>query len=130
MLINFILRSLKWGDWLVAGFLLTGVLGSTLFLSLKNPGQVGFVEVDGETVLRIPLDRTGDFPVQGITHPAVIRVSADGFEILDDRCPNPSFHSGRIIRQGEFRICFPNRLLIRVPDSGRPDPSQPDAVSW
>lgn len=130
MLGKSLIQTLKSGDLFVTGLLLAGIIGSTVLLGTKSGGEMGIIEVDGKTVRRVNLDRPEEFPVQGKLHPAVVRVHSDGLEILDNRCSNPSYHSGRISREGEFRICFPNRVLIRIAGSKRLNSSEPDAVSW
>lgn len=129
-MVKSILASLRIGDYLVVGILLSGIAWSTASSGAFRQGTVGIVEVDGRVVREISLETPGEFTVQGRDHPAVIRVRGGTFEIVDDRCPHPRLHSGKIFREGEFRVCIPNRLLIRIPAAASgAGPDTPDAIT-
>ncbi len=87
--------------------------------SLGLSGNHAVVEVDGQHVLELSLDRPAITPVQGPLGETVIEVSGGTVRILSSPCPHDHcIHMGRIRHVGEILVCVPNRVFVTVRGDG------------
>ena len=110
------IRSLRSGDFIAVILLLTAAFA--WFALGFNPYQVGsiaVVEVSGEEVARIKLNREDYISLRGALGPVLIGVDDTGIRILDSRCPHKlCVKMGAINRAGQWIACVPNKLVIRI----------------
>jgi hypothetical protein len=116
------IRSLKIGDLLaVAAVLLLAAVIFLLFLP-RGSAEAAAAEIyqNGTLVMTVPLDRPGQFPVEG-NYRNTVTVEDGSIAITDSDCPGQDcVHSGTISAPGRSLVCLPNALEIRVV-SGRSD---------
>ena len=97
-----------------------------LCFSLFAPrGKYAKVSVNGETVLLAPLDRDGDYVLNGGTN--TLRVRDGRASVIDADCPDKLCEKqGSVSRVGQRIICLPNRLTVEI--VGGAEGEEPDLI--
>ena len=95
-----------------------------------SSGKAGTAKVfrNGEPVLSIPLQKDGEYTVDGAFR-NVITVKDGRIAITESTCPGEDcVHSGWIRSPGRIIVCLPNRLEIRL--EGEAAEGDVDAAVW
>ncbi len=108
--------------WKTADLVLVGgllVVAAVLFLLLSRwsaGGHAVEVQVDGKTVVTLPLDTDTTYTIDGAGGGHNILVIADGrATVTEATCPDGVCvrHRG-IDRAGQSIICLPNKVVVKV----------------
>jgi hypothetical protein len=103
-------RPLRTGDIFVIAFSLLFV-----FLLPKNKGEKVIVSVDKTTDFVYPLNQDREFIIKGKLGPAKVEIGDGRVRILNSPCPLKICEKkGWISNKGDFIICIPNRVVIRI----------------
>ena len=98
---------------LVLVFILVGISAFFVLKLSRAEGEAVRVQVDGETVAEYPLDKDGEYPINGGSNVLVVKDGEAYMKSAD--CPDRlCVKSGRISRAGEQIICLPNRVSVEV----------------
>jgi hypothetical protein len=103
-------RPLKIGDILIIVFLLLSV-----FFLPKNQGEKVIISVDKTNNFVYPLNQDKEFIVNGKLGEAKVIIRDGRVRILNSPCPLKICEKkGWISKKGDFIICVPNRVIIRI----------------
>lgn len=103
------------GDVVLIAILLLASLASIALVGGISGGGVAVVEVDGRSVLELPLDRNVVTTVTGPVGETEIVVENGKVRVADSDCPNHyCVRMGDISRPGEVIVCVPNRVFVRI----------------
>ena len=114
-------------DLLLLGGLL--LLTAAVFLGIRltaRGGACAVVEVNGQAVMRLPLDVDAEVPLQTEGGYNLIRVEDGRVSVAEADCPDKL-----CVKQGEAHatnqriVCLPHRLVVRVESAE----DGPDAVA-
>ena len=103
---------IKLGDVLI----IFVILASTMLLfSLDfSHGNTALVEVDGEVVKTLSLEKNNEFVYKG-KYTNVIIVKDGAISITESDCPdNTCVHTGKIKSSQKVICCLPNKLIVRI----------------
>ncbi len=108
---------IKTADLLLIGGLL--VVAAVLFFTLSRwsaDGRIAEVQVDGVTVVALPLDADTTYVIDGVDGGHNTLVIADGkATVTEATCPDGVCVRHRAIdRAGQSIICLPNKVVVRV----------------
>jgi hypothetical protein len=80
----------------------------------QGGGLFGEVRMDGQAVMRIPMNRDGDYVLPH--HPAVrFRVAGDAVAFSQSDCPDYiCVNTGFLNKPGQMAVCLPNRVSLAV----------------
>ncbi len=104
------------GDVLLIAALLTaaGVLALGLFLTRRDGGSVS-VTVAGETVMELPLDADGSFPIDTDGGHNVLVIEDGSARMSEADCPDRlCVKTGAIRWAGESIVCLPHQVVVTV----------------
>ena len=105
-------------DFVLIAALIAAASVPWLFLRGK-PAKSVFVILNGETVREMPLDRDGEFLIDGIGK--VVIKDGKAF-VCDMTCPDKICEKmGKISSSGNSVVCLPNRLAVVVDAGGEVD---------
>jgi hypothetical protein len=77
-----------------------------------------------------PLEAVETLPVAGPLGDTVVELRDRRARIVSSPCPNQNCRAaGAIGRHGQWIVCLPNRVMIRV-EAGTPEGQDLDAASW
>lgn len=103
-------RPLKIGDILIIIFFL-----SFVFFLPKDKGKKVIVSVDKTNTFVYPLNQDIEFTVNGKIGAAKVKIEDGRVRILNSPCPLKICEKkGWISNRGDFIICVPNRVVIRI----------------
>ncbi len=107
-------KTLRRADVALIGGLLLVCAALFLFMQFtKSDGAQLIVRVDGKVVARYPLDRDGEYALNGGTNTLV--VSGGEAYLSDADCPDKlCVLQGKIRYTGQCITCLPNRLTVTV----------------
>ncbi len=105
---------IKIADLVLVAALLLVTLSVFLILEFtKKPGAYVRVSIKGETVAEYPLDREGEYSLNGGTNILVIENGSAYMKWAD--CPRQiCVNDGKISRTGERIVCLENRVTLEV----------------
>lgn len=108
--------SFKTADFILVGGLLVLAAGLFLFLYRAPKGGAAQVQVDGVTVVTLPLDVDTVYAIDGVGGGHNTLVIADGkASITEATCPDGVCVRHRAVdRAGQSIICLPNKVVVRV----------------
>lgn len=103
-------------DWLLAlGVTLFALLWALIPLRPRKAASCCCLQVAGETVARLPLDRADEFTWSQDGAFVTVRVEAGRARIAASSCPDQTcVHLGAISREGETVVCLPNRAVLTL----------------
>lgn len=105
------------GDAVAIGAVILAALAMLIFFVTGQTGdgpRVARVYADGALIREMPLDRDGDYTVDGAYRNRV-EVREGRVAITESTCPGEDcVHSGWISRPGRSVVCLPNRVEVRV----------------
>lgn len=121
---------LKCGDVIIiAALLALTTLLLVLSLLPQQTARVAVVTVDGEIVVRLPLDVDTQYTISENGHINVIEVSDGKVRMLDANCPDGTcIGQGWISDGAEVIVCLPNRVAVTL--EGSSDDGRIDAVAY
>ena len=110
--------------WLIAGLLLiSGLLW--LVLSSRDQGAKAEIYLDSRLIRTVDLSSDRLLRLEEVPE-IELEVSHGRIRFLSSDCPDQiCVHTGYISRPGEYAVCLPHRLMIRIPE----DSEAPDAVT-
>ena len=123
-------RCITRGDLLlIAALTLLSFAGFGWSRLAGSSGSHVVVEVEGKKALELPIDRDGEFSVNGPLGKTTVEVKGGAVFIIESPCPR-SFckHMGKIRYPGEILVCVPNRVCVSIKGNGRTDKAY-DGVS-
>jgi len=87
---------------------------SSFFVDRAEGGSIT-VSVDGKSVMTVPLDEDGEYPIESKYGKNVLTVKGGEARMTESDCGGEDcIHVGTISRSGEKIICLPNRVVISV----------------
>ncbi len=114
----------KLGDIIIIFVIL--VLAMLLFSLDFSGGNTVFVEVDGEVIKTLSLEKNAEFVHEG-KYTNIIRVKDGAVSIAESDCPdNTCVHTGKIKSSQKVICCLPNKLIVRIV---KKDKSGTDVIS-
>ena len=111
-------KSFRYDLALIASLLLLSLVAVGVLLLTREVGGYAVVEINGIEEARYPLDKNGEYSLNGGTNVLVIE---DGCAYLKyAKCPDETcVKTGKIRYNGESITCLPNRVNIYISsDSG------------
>jgi hypothetical protein len=109
---------LKWftpGDRLLIFSLLILSGLSFWFTRTTSEGAWVIVQVQGNTVARLPLNENRHFAVQGPLGETVISIQHGRAAIESSACPHQlCTQMGSVSHAGQMVVCVPNRVVVQV----------------
>ena len=100
-----------------------------LLLSGRPSSSVCEICLDGKVVQTVSLTEDRTFSPEGIPE-VTLEVKGGKIRFLTSDCPDQiCISSGFISRPGEYAICLPHRLMIRIPEEPSSHDPGPDAVT-
>lgn len=103
-------RPLKVGDVFIITFFLLFI-----FFLPKNGGEKVIISVDKSKNFVYPLNQNREIVVDGKLGTAKVIIENGRVRILDSPCPlKICENKGWISKKGDFIICIPNRVVIRI----------------
>ena len=97
----------------------TAALGLLALAAWRGGGDGATLQVysRGQLVAELPLDRNGEYRVQGALGQSVIHIHDGAGMLIESPCPNGfCLHHG-LRRSGQVTACLPNQLLLAVAGS-------------
>ncbi|MBR3392942.1 MAG: NusG domain II-containing protein [Firmicutes bacterium] len=111
---------------LIVSLLITAGLLYVLF-SRKQAGTSCEIILDGETITSVSLSQDRIFSLDEVPQ-VQLEIKEGRIRFLSSDCPDQTcVRSGFISRPGEYAVCLPHRLMIRIPENNRT--KNPDAVT-
>ncbi len=78
-------------------------------------GGYAVAAADGKEIMRIPLDKDGNYELSDLKYPVVITIKDGKAAVTESGCPEQVCVSrGYISREGEIIICLPNKLTVTI----------------
>ncbi|MBO4889073.1 MAG: NusG domain II-containing protein [Firmicutes bacterium] len=100
-----------------------------LLLSGKPSSSVCEICLDGEVIQTVSLTEDTTFSPEGIPE-ITLEIRNGKIRFLSSDCPDQiCVKSGFISRPGEYAVCLPHRLMIRIPEDPSSTDSRPDAIT-
>ncbi len=128
-------RWLKWGDYLLYGF----IGGSAVLLMVLLPRLIGQQQVLA-AVLRMDQQVVFSIPLTDLAKTGETEVTANGFDytivwqdgqirFTEAGCPDKvCVNTGWISRPGELAACVPGHLILKIEANGETGTTDPDVV--
>lgn len=112
------------GDWLVVLVLLgVSLLGVAVVASAPAGARV-LVTAEGELSFSASLDQHQQFAVEGPLGKTQLTIDESGVRVLSSPCPRKICMSmGPAKGTADLIACVPNRILVRVDDTGHEEPA-------
>ncbi len=108
---------------LISSILAIALAGLVLILLMQKDGAVAVVSIDGERVAEYPLDKDGEYSLNGGTN--ILKIENGEAYMLYADCPTVGdtkcTHQGKISKTGQKITCLPNRLVVTVEGAGESD---------
>jgi hypothetical protein len=93
---------------------LSGALALFLLLTRQDGGIVR-VQVDGETVMELPLDRDTQVVLGEGEHTNTLVIQNGTAQVVEASCPDRvCVRHGAIQYEGESIVCLPHRLVVSI----------------
>ena len=101
---------------LIAALLLAGLVLIALILCTRRDGRCAVVQVDGQSIVRLPLAENREYPVEiGGTVTNVLRIQDSSVRMAEANCPDLlCVHRGAIRYAGDSIVCLPNRVVVVI----------------
>lgn len=110
-------------DWLFFAAVLLAVLALCLILLLRKPDDAVIARIycEDKLVAEVSLDKDTTFTLPDF--PEVTFEVRDGaIRFLSSDCPDQiCVHTGFLRTAGQFAVCLPYKLVLRVEGDGAPD---------
>ena len=108
---------MKRNDWILLIVLLVAAVAALaiLYATMSGNGEVAVVTVDGEEILRLPLNEDTEIWINGYDNGTNLLVIKDGsVRIREASCPDLiCVHTGEADELKSI-VCAPNRVVVRV----------------
>ncbi|MDE7260717.1 MAG: NusG domain II-containing protein [Oscillospiraceae bacterium] len=105
---------------LIAGLFLAAAL-VWLLVRPSGTGNWAVVTVDGEEIVRCPLDMDQTVTVGGEAY-NVLQIAGGEASVIEANCGDHTcVHIGAVSRKGETIVCLPHRLVVVIEGGGRTD---------
>ena len=110
-----VLKSHRNDIFLTAALLLLGgALALFLYVTRQEGGTVT-VQIDGETVMELPLDRDAELVLGGGEHTNTLVIRGGTARVVEASCPDKiCVGQGPVQYAGESIVCLPHKLVITV----------------
>lgn len=107
----------KRADIIVFSVLVLALIFALLIITVsKDFGSYVLVSVDGQTVEQFPLNKDGEYIVNGGTNTVVVKDSK--VWVTDASCPDKLCEKmGAVQYSGQSIICLPNKLTVEITGS-------------
>lgn len=104
---------------LIAALLLAaGVLALWLGLT-RRAGGVARVQIDGETVLELPLDQDTQVVLGEGEHTNTLVIEDGAVQVIAADCPDQvCVRQGAVRYNGESIVCLPHKLIVSIEGGG------------
>lgn len=91
-------------------------VSSILYFAIRETGEAGAyaeVSVNGEKVAEYPLDKDGEYVLNGGTN--ILVISDFSARVINSDCPDKTCErQGKISMAGERIVCLPNKLMVEI----------------
>ena len=89
-----------------------------LFYKSNSTGAVAVVYIENDKVCEYPLEKDGEFEINGGTN--VLKIEDGKAYMLHASCPDGwCKRQGKIYASGERITCLPNRVMIVIEEGGK-----------
>lgn len=100
---------------LVAALLLLGGALALFLLATRREGGTVRVQIDGETVMELPLDQDARLVLGEGEGTNTLTVSGGTAQIVQADCPDQvCVRQGAVRYAGESIVCLPHRLIVTI----------------
>lgn len=100
---------------LVAALLLLGGALALFLLATRREGGTVRVQIDGETVMELPLDQDARLVLGEGEGTNTLTVSGGTAQIVQADCPDQvCVRQGAVRYAGESIVCLPHRLIVAI----------------
>jgi hypothetical protein len=100
---------------LVVLILVIGIGGLFAINWFKQPGERVVIEVNGQEVQRLDLDRSQEIVVKGPIGETRIKIDRGAVQVLASDCSEKiCVLTGKIRHAGEMIVCVPNKVVVKV----------------
>lgn len=100
---------------LVVLILVIGIASLVAISRFKQPGERVVIEVNGQEVQRMDLDRSQEIVVSGSVGETRIKIDRGAVQVLSSDCPEKiCVLTGKIRHAGEMIVCVPNKVVVKI----------------
>ena len=100
-----------------------------LLISARQSASTCEIILDGKVIQTVSLSEDQTFSPEGFPE-ITLEIRSGKIRFLSSDCPDQiCVKSGFISHPGEYAVCLPHRLMIRIPEDPSSTDSRPDAVT-
>lgn len=107
---------------LIAALLLAAGALALFLLLTRQTGGVARVQIDGETVLELPLDQDAQVILGEGEHTNTLIIENGAAQVIAADCPDQvCVRQGAVRYSGESIVCLPHKLIVTIEGGGTTD---------
>lgn len=107
-------KLIKKSDIIIIAVIVILAVGALIIFG-GGKGAYAEISVDGNEVMKVPLDKDDVFVMEELKYPPTITVKDGKIAVTESTCPTGVCEStGFIGREGEMIVCLPDKLIIEI----------------